>query len=226
MEYHLQYMPPEELERVYPKMEQDFPPNELKRQPHLRALMESGMSVGWYLMADGKAAGYAFMLRHPAAPYVLLDYLAMEERGHGAGSACLALLKNEYPQGIIAEVEAVDPGLDAETAALRRRRIGFYQRAGFIPCPFPNRIFDVHYLVHLWHPAARSIPPRASPPRWTPSTPFNTLTRSTGTTCSSTCRRRADIPPVLHRSAGMGSVRLPGSENRDTIKGNFKQFLR
>ena len=158
MEYHLQYMPPEELERVYPKMEQDFPPNELKRQPHLRALMESGMSVGWYLMADGKAAGYAFMLRHPAAPYVLLDYLAMEERGHGAGSACLALLRNEYPQGIIAEVEAVDPGLDAETAALRRRRIGFYQRAGFIPCPFPNRIFDVHYLVHRWHPAAPEHP--------------------------------------------------------------------
>lgn len=158
MEYHLQYMPPEELERVYPKMEQDFPPNELKRQPHLRALMESGMSVGWYLMADGKAAGYAFMLRHPAAPYVLLDYLAMEERGHGAGSACLALLKNEYPQGIIAEVEAVDPSLDAETAALRRRRIGFYQRAGFIPCSFPNRIFDVHYLVHLWHPVAPEHP--------------------------------------------------------------------
>ena len=158
MEYHLQYMPPEELERVYPKMEQDFPANELKRQPHLRALMESGMSVGWYLMADGKAAGYAFMLRHPAVPYVLLDYLAMEERGHGAGSACLALLKNEYPQGIIAEVEAVDPGLDAETAALRRRRIGFYQRAGFIPCPFPNRIFDVHYLVHLWHPTAPEHP--------------------------------------------------------------------
>ena len=99
MEYHLQYMPPEELERVYPKMEQDFPPNELKRQPHLRALMESGMSVGWYLMADGKAAGYAFMLRHPAVPYVLLDYLAMEERGHGAGSACLALLNDAVKKG-------------------------------------------------------------------------------------------------------------------------------
>ena len=33
MEYHLQYMPPEELDKVYPKMEQDFPPNELKRSP-------------------------------------------------------------------------------------------------------------------------------------------------------------------------------------------------
>ena len=180
------------------------------------------------MVPDGrrKAAGCAFMLRHPAAPYVLLDYLAMEERGHGAGSACLALLKNEYPQGIVAEVEAVDPGLDAETAALRRRRIGFYQRAGFISCPFPNRIFNVHYLVHLWHPPPRSILPRVSPPCWTPSTPSSTLMRSTGTTCSSTCRRRADITPALHRSAGIGSVRLPGSENHATIKGNFKQFLR
>ena len=150
MEYHLQYIPPEDIDRVYPLLERDFPRDERKKKEHLRALMESGMEVGWYLMADGRMAGYAFILRHPAVPFVLLDYLAMEERGRGAGSACLALLKNEYPQGILAEVEAVDPELDEATAALRTRRIGFYQRAGFLPCPFPNRIFNVHYLVHLW----------------------------------------------------------------------------
>lgn len=150
MEYHLEYMPPEDLEQVYPRLSQDFPADERKKQPHLRALMESGMEVGWYLVADGHRAGYAFVLRHPAVPFVLLDYLAMERKGGGAGTACLALLKNEYPQGILAEVEALEPELPQPVNDLRRRRIGFYQRAGFVPCPFENTIFRVHYLVHLW----------------------------------------------------------------------------
>ena len=153
MEYHLQYMPPEELEQVYPAMVRDFPADERKKQDHIRALMESGLEVGWHLMADGQRAGYAFVLRHPAVPFVLLDYLAMEHRGGGAGTACLALLKNEYPQGLLAEVEAVEPGLPQSVNDLRQRRIRFYQRADFVPCPFANSIFRVHYLVHLWCPS-------------------------------------------------------------------------
>ncbi len=152
MEYHLEYMPPEELDLIYPAMERDFPADERKKRDHIRALMESGLEVGWHLMADGARAGYAFVLRHPAVPFVLLDYLAMEHRGGGAGTACLALLKNEYPQGLLAEVEAEEADQPAEVNHLRRRRIAFYQRAGFVPCPFENTIFRVHYLVHLWTP--------------------------------------------------------------------------
>ncbi len=160
MEYHLEYMPPEDLERVYPLLERDFPADERKKQDHLRALMESGLEVGWHLMADGARAGYAFVLQHPAVPFVLLDYLAMERRGGGAGTACLALLKNQYPQGLLAEVEAEDPAETQAVNALRRRRIGFYQRSGFVPCPFDNDIFRVHYLVHLWTPGPVERPAR------------------------------------------------------------------
>ena len=39
---------------------------------------------------------------------------------------------------------------DPEVNALRRRRLAFYRRSGFVPCPFPNRIFGVEYLIHLW----------------------------------------------------------------------------
>ena len=119
----------------------------------MQQLLDEGLEVGWTLMADGRDVGYAFVLQSPALPFVLLDYLAMEERGHGAGSVCLALLKNEYPQGILAEVEDVLPELDADTNALRRRRWQFYRRAGFVPVPFENVIFTERYLVHLWTPA-------------------------------------------------------------------------
>ena len=95
MEYHLEYMPPEELDLVYPAMERDFPADERKKLDHIRSLMESGLEVGWHLMADGARAGYAFVLRHPAVPFVLLDYLAMEHRGGGAGTPGLALLKKD-----------------------------------------------------------------------------------------------------------------------------------
>lgn len=150
MEYHLEYMPPEDLDQVYPQILRDFPQDQCKKLPHLQSLMASGMEVGWYLVADGHRAGYAMVLRHPAVPFVLLDYLAMERRGRGDGTACLALLQNEYPQGILAEVDPEEEGLDPEVNALRRRRLAFYRRSGFVPCPFPNRIFGVEYLIHLW----------------------------------------------------------------------------
>lgn len=152
MEFHLKCMSPEDVERIYPIMERDFPEMERKPLARLRELVEQGMEVGWLLVADGREAGYAFVTRHPAARFVLLDNLAMFRRGCGYGSVCLALLRQEYPQGILAEVEAEEPGLPEEENGLRRRRFGFYRRAGFVPRPFPCRVFTVPYLVHLWCP--------------------------------------------------------------------------
>ena len=155
MEYHLKYMAPEDLDRVYPLLERDFADDERKRCGRLRALMESGMEVGWFLMANGQEAGYAFIVRHPAVPFVLLDYIATERHGRGDGTALLALLKNEYLQGILAEVDDPEQVPEGPERALRARRLHFYRRAGFAPCPFENEIYTVRYLVHLWSP----IPP-------------------------------------------------------------------
>ena len=162
MEYSLKRIAADELAKLYPIMEQDFPRTELKRQDHLFRLLDSGLEQALVLLADGKYAGYAFVLQSPDLPYVLLDYLAMDKRGSGAGSACLALLKQQYPQGILAEVEDVLPDLPEETNALRRRRWQFYRRAGFVPVPFENEIFTEQYLVHLWTPAPVENPPAAA----------------------------------------------------------------
>ncbi len=162
MNYALQPLLPAGLAEIYPRMERDFPRSELKREHHLFRLLDSGLEQAWLLLADGTYAGYAFVQQSPRLPYVLLDYLAMEEKGTGAGSACLELLKQQYPQGILAEVEDVLPDLPEETNALRRRRWQFYRRAGFVPVPFANEIFTVRYLVHLWTPQPADHPPAAA----------------------------------------------------------------
>ncbi len=140
------------LDRVYPKMKRDFPSAELKPRQALRSQLKSGLSTGWLLQADGQEAGYAFVLADPSIPVVLLDYLAVDRRGQGDGSAFLALLQQEYPQGMIVEAEDEVPGDSDEENEVRRRRMSFYRRAGFCPCHFDAKIFGVHYVVHLWLP--------------------------------------------------------------------------
>lgn len=153
--FALQPLTREELAHYYPFLEDTFPKNELKPLKRLYELCDRGIYDMWKLTQDGTVRGLALMLRAKGCRFVLLDYLAMLDKGRGCGSACLALLKEQYPEGILVEAEAVLDGLPPEVQAIRRRRQAFYQRAGFVPCPFENDIFGVVYLVHLW---ARELP--------------------------------------------------------------------
>ena len=143
------------LSEAYRSMEQEFPHNELKSLRRLRELYDQGLCEPWWLDEDGTHRGYAMMLRVEGCRFVLLDYLAMLDKGSGYGSICLELLKKQYPDGILGEVEAELESLPDEVNRLRRRRQDFYQRAGFVPCPFDNEVFGVVYLIHLW---ARELP--------------------------------------------------------------------
>lgn len=139
-----------ELAEFYPFLQETFPANELKPLKRLYELLDRGIYDAWFLVDGETPRGLAMMLRAHNCRFVLLDYLAMLERGGGWGSQCLELLKEKYPQGILAETEAVLPDLAPEVQRQRQRRQRFYQRAGFVPCPFDNKIFGVVYLVHLW----------------------------------------------------------------------------
>ena len=150
MSYQLKRALPEDYLRLYPLLTAVFPRGELKREPHIIAQLERGLEEAWFLTDGERELGYALIVRDDSVPYVLLDYLAMYEHNGGCGSACLELLKQKYPQGILAEVEADLPDLPEEERILRRRRFGFYRRAGFVPFAFENSIFTVEYLVHLW----------------------------------------------------------------------------
>lgn len=146
----LRLMTRRELADYYPFLQDTFPANELKPLKRLFELLDRQIYDPWLLEDGGIPRGIAFMLRAKGCRFVLLDYLAMLEKGGGWGSQCLELLKAKYPQGILVEAEAVLPELPPEENALRLRRQRFYQRAGFIPCPFDNQVFGVVYLVHLW----------------------------------------------------------------------------
>lgn len=139
-----------ELADYYPFLQDTFPPNELKPLKRLYELLDRQIYDAWLLEGDGAPRGIALMLRAKDCRFVLLDYLAMLEKGGGWGSQCLRLLQERYPQGILVEAEAELPQLPPEVNALRARRQHFYRRAGFVPCPFDNRVFGVAYLVHLW----------------------------------------------------------------------------
>ena len=60
------------------------------------------------------------------------------------------------------EAEARLPDVEETQENLTRcRRIAFYQKNGFVPCPFENSVFGVRYLVHLWTPRPLECPEQA-----------------------------------------------------------------
>ncbi|MCC8181843.1 MAG: hypothetical protein LIO45_02520 [Clostridiales bacterium] len=148
----LEPLAPEELADCFPFLAETFPENELKPLARLLELYRQGGYDMWKLTCGGTVHGYALLLRRDDCRYVLLDYLAMRDKGNGWGTACLELLKARYPQGILVEAEAPLPGLPEGELSLRQRRLRFYRRSGFVPCPFDNCVFGVVYLIHLWAP--------------------------------------------------------------------------
>lgn len=151
MEYQLKYISPEELGRIYPRIAKDFVPEERKTEGRLHRQMEEGLETGWLLMADGKEAGYAFVLQHPAVKLALIDYISVYEQGQGYGTALINLLKDRYKEGgLLAEVESVVPGLSEEEKAYRLLRQRFYRKVEFQPTAVKNEIYTVPYLVHVW----------------------------------------------------------------------------
>ncbi len=148
----LEPLTPEELTGCFPFLAETFPENELKPLNRLLELYRRGIYDMWKLVDGGTVHGYALLLRGEGCRYVLLDYLAVLDKGRGWGTACLELLQARYPQGILVEAEAPLPDLPEEELVLRQRRLRFYQRSGFVPCPFGNCVFGVVYLIHLWAP--------------------------------------------------------------------------
>lgn len=152
---------PRQLREIYhTRMKEDFPPSELKPLSTMRTLQKQGRYQALGLADGGALAGYALMWREPEQPFVLLDYLGTDplRRGQGLGGLFLDLLAEHYRQlrGILAESEAPESGEDAG-AELRRRRLGFYARNGFVYGGYDCALFGVHYkvLVRSREPVSR-----------------------------------------------------------------------
>lgn len=87
---------------------------------------------------DDQFLGFVSMLSVNDLCHITYFAIVPEQRGRGYGSKVLKLLEEKKKGSrIIVDVEMPDPShMDN---AQRRRRIAFYEAAGYVPC-------DIHYL--------------------------------------------------------------------------------
>lgn len=143
-------MAAEELPLAYESMGREFPDEERKPLSMLQTQYAKGLLDLWWLKEDGVRRGYAMLLKANGEAMVLLDYLAMLDKGQGYGSACLALLQQRYPRGLLVEAEAEEPGLPPEEQTQRARRLRFYRMGDFHPCGWQAEVFGVVYQIFGW----------------------------------------------------------------------------
>jgi len=145
-----------ELAQVYEEhMKRDFPPAELKPLSRLLQMMAAGNYEPYALFRDGRLVSYALYWK-AGDPYVMLDYFAVipEERNKGTGSALLREMLDRFcvnGHGVFGEVEIPETG-DPAVDDLRRRRLGFYFRAGLKQRGFRTKIFSVPFIVLSYGP--------------------------------------------------------------------------
>lgn len=149
----------EELSDLYANhMKRDFPKAELKPLKALQALTAQGFYQSYGLF-DACGALMAYALYWTAGPehdYVMLDYFAVlpHLRNAGTGSTLLADMLRRFcvdGKGVFGEVEIPDTG-DEAVDDLRRRRLGFYARAGLRQMGYTTKIFTVPFLVLAYGP--------------------------------------------------------------------------
>ncbi len=135
------------------ELHEAFPPSELKPFAAMEALYRRGVyrPVGAY--DEEELIGYVLLWDAPGGKYVLVDYLGVTaaRRNRGLGGRILQMVGEQYSgyDGIIVESEAPEGG---PADALRRRRMDFYRRAGFVFLDYDCALFGVHYAVCLNSP--------------------------------------------------------------------------
>ena len=147
----------QELKRLHEtELREAFPPEELKPFAAMEKLMETGAYQPVGAFEGESLVGYALLWREPSGRYVLIDYLGVTKarRNGGLGGQILDLLAQRFCglDGIIVESEAPEGG---ETEVLRRRRMDFYRRNGFVFLDYDCVLFGVHYAVCLRSPNGR-----------------------------------------------------------------------
>lgn len=130
--------------------ENAFPQKERRSiEDHLRALEDSRFSVN-VIHFNGEFAGIFFFWVF--AEFCYGEYLAIlpQLRGHNIGSKVIDILKERYEKVVL----EIDPPEDE----MAIRRLGFYERAGFVKNPqlyiHPSfcRPFEPHQLILMSYP--------------------------------------------------------------------------
>ena len=106
-----------------------FPVHEQRRvQDFPLAFQDPGFCYEVFL--NGKGRVVAMLVTWRREKFVYLEYFAVDAslRGRGAGQRILEELRDSFPHKVILEIDPPKDGIS-------RRRLGFYQRHGFVPNP-------------------------------------------------------------------------------------------
>ncbi len=136
------------------RMQEDFPPDEIKPLSAIERAMGRGQYVCYGAMAGADILAYAFFvaLKEGEKQFALFDYLAVkkEARCTGVGSAFLQALMTGPLKGMTAVLLEIDDpafALDAEEEAVRNRRLRFYLRNGLVDTSVTAVVFGVEFRI-------------------------------------------------------------------------------
>lgn len=125
---------PVRSEELIVHLKRDFPAAERVPMAFMRPLIYSGEMKAFYLMLDGKVAGYSICQTAGDYSYALVMYFAIlpQYRGASLGGSFLELINEVYKnKKLLLEVEDPDYSSKAADYITKSKRIRFYNRSGF-----------------------------------------------------------------------------------------------
>lgn len=133
--YNIRCMELDELKTFYERIVRDFSQGEYAPYPIIYQHLQDGFQKALILCEGESDVAYSVCTDNHDNNYVLISLLAVfkEYRGQGIGSEFLKRLQLIYQakQALLVEVERPDQAKTPEEDDFRRRRIVFYERAGF-----------------------------------------------------------------------------------------------
>ena len=121
------------------RMARDFPPGELKPFAAMEELLAAGLYEPLTFTDDaGAVLAYAWQVVLPGQ---------QAGRGSGIGTRALHLLQAHYAPRLAALLLECEHPAEAPDAAIARRRIGFYLRAGARATALESRVFGARYSI-------------------------------------------------------------------------------
>ncbi len=133
--YYIRHMELNELKTFYERIVRDFAQGEYSPYEIIYQHLKNGLQKALIFCEGERDLAYSVCTDDHDNHYVLISLLAVfkQDRGQGIGSAFIKQLSLMYKnkKALIVEVERPDEAKTQEEGNSRRRRIEFYEKAGF-----------------------------------------------------------------------------------------------
>lgn len=122
----------EEFEMVYPILQEAFPITEVREKQAQQALLEKSAYRLYQIKDEKDEVAGVLAIWELAEDFVYVEHFAIcpEKRNGGFGGDVLEAFVKWYGKNVVLEVELPEDDLT-------KRRIGFYQRHGFVLNDYP-----------------------------------------------------------------------------------------